>query len=361
MPEVSSTDPRKSPASAVELDIGELTFSEWHQYCCQQGWADGLPTLPPLKDDVLTFVASSGVHRKVIGPIPPSQTVASIVSVAANALMAGCVPAHLPVICAALDALLSEQFNLFGVLATTHPCTQLAIVNGPIRSQLRLNSGANCMGQGAMANAAIGRAIRLVLGNLGGAEPGVLDRATQGTPAKFSFCIAENEEQSPWLPWSVRRGFQEQQSVVSVLAAEGPHNINDHGSVTGDGLLTTIASVMATSGSNNFYLGGEHAIILGPEHAQTLSRDGWDPDSIARELHRRARVPVSEVSPGKRKELAALGIEPQHQGFTLAGGPESIQVLVAGGEGKHSVWIPTFGSSRLCGAAINGVSEDEGK
>ena len=157
--------------------------------------------------------------------------------------MAGCRPEYFPVVLAALRGVLKDEYNLHGTLATTHPCAPMVMVNGPLRQTLDINCSSNCFGQGWRANATIGRALELILLNVGGAKPGVMDRSTHGSPAKYAFCFGENEEESPWEPYHVRRGFAPEDSVVTVMAGEPPHNINDHASSSAEGILTTISQV----------------------------------------------------------------------------------------------------------------------
>jgi hypothetical protein len=242
-------------------------------------------------------------------------------------------------------AMLAPEYNLHGVLATTHPCGPLVIVNGPVRTSLGINCGTNCFGQGTRANAVIGRAVQLVTTHIGGARPGSMDRSTQGNPAKYTWCFGENEEESPFEPFSVRRGFAPGESAVTVAACEGPHNINDHGSTTGEGLLMTIAGTMAQTGSNNLYVKGPHFLVLGPEHAATLHRDGWTAESLRERLWEQARVPVSKVSEENHRQFADWGVEPEGDFYPVSTGPEMLHILVAGGAGKHSAWIPSFGAT----------------
>jgi hypothetical protein len=334
-----------SPSRTLEVaDMGPL---DWFEYAEARGWGDGLPTLPPTEAavDALLAAADEAVAGE-IGPIPPAGVMADMRSLAANAVMAGCTTTGFLIAVAALEAVLDERFNAVGVMATTHPCTPLVLVSGSASTAANVNPNDNCLGQGCRANATIGRALHLMLVNLGGSRPGTLDRATHGSPAKYSYCFAEQEESSPWEPLAVRRGSARGDPVVTVFAAEGPHNVNDHGSTSGDELIVTMAGVMATPGSNNLYLGGDHLVVWGPEHAATLARDGWDVPAVQKALHERAAVPESTVSAGKRAEFAALGLEPEAGFYRIAGGPDNIQIAVAGGRGKHSVWIPTFGSSR---------------
>ena len=241
--------------------------------------------------------------------------------------------------------MLAPEYNLHGALATTHPCAPLVIVNGPVRTELGINGGTNCFGQGTRANAVIGRAVQLVTTHIGGARPGSMDRSTQGNPAKYTWCFGENEEESPFEPLSVRRGFGRGESVVTVAACEGPHNINDHGSTTGEGLLLTIAGTMAQTGSNNLYVKGPHFLVLGPEHAATLHRDGWTAEALRERLWEQARIPVSKVSEENHRQFEDWGVKPDGDFFTVSTGPDMLQILVAGGAGKHSAWIPSFGAT----------------
>jgi hypothetical protein len=320
---------------------------DWFEYAEAEGWGDGLPTLPPTVElvDALVAGAADSVPPEA-GPIPPSGVMADRRSLAANAVMAGCTPAGFIIAVAALEAVLDERFNAVGVMATTHPCTPLILVSGSAATAAGVNSKENCLGQGCRANATVGRALHLMLVNLGGSRPGTLDRATHGSPAKYSYCFAEQEEGSPWEPLAVRRGYAPGEPVVTVFAAEGPHNVNDHGSTSGDELIVTMAGVMATPGSNNLYLGGDHLVVWGPEHAATLARDRWSVSMIQEALYERALVPELTVSAGKQVEFSAMGLEPRGGYYRVGTGPEAIQVAVAGGRGKHSVWIPTFGSTR---------------
>ena len=167
-------------------------------------------------------------------PVPPRQIVPTLQSLAANAVMAGCKPEYFPVVTAAMRGVLDPEYNLHGTLATTHSCAPMVMVSGPIRHELGINCGSNCFGQGWRPNATIGRALGLMLLNIAGAKPGEMDRSTQGNPAKYTFCFGENEEENPWTPYHVQRGFAPSDSVVTVMSGEGPHNLNDHGSTTGD-------------------------------------------------------------------------------------------------------------------------------
>jgi hypothetical protein len=334
------------------LELAGVTEDTWQEEAFARGWGDGLPLVAPTPARVEAALRVLEGIELELGPLPPSGLVPTRESFAANAVMAGCRPADLPVVLAALRAMLAPEYNLHGVLATTHPCASLLIVNGPVRTSLGINSGTNCFGQGTRANAVIGRAVQLLTMNIGGARPGSMDRSTQGSPAKYSWCFGENEEESPFEPYSVRRGFAPGESVVTVAATEGPHNINDHGSTTGEGLLMTIAGTMAQTGSNNLYVKGPHFLVLGPEHAATLHRDGWTADTLRERLWEQARVPVADVSEENRRQFEDWGVQPDGDCYTVSTGPEMLHILVAGGAGKHSAWIPSFGATAAVSRAV---------
>jgi hypothetical protein len=333
-------------ATETELiELAEMDPDQWNDHAIQQGWSDGLPLMMPTEKAVERLVALVRGDNAPLGPISPRQVVPTLQSLAANAVMAGCKPEYFPVVLAGLRAVLKPEYNLHGTLATTHPCAQMMLVNGPLRRQLDINCSSNCLGQGWRANAAIGRALQLILRNVGGAMPAVMDRATQGSPAKYSFCYGENEEESPWEPYHVRKGFAPGDSVVTAMAAEAPHNINDHSSNSGEGLVVTIAGTISQAGSNNVYLSGPSFIVLGPEHAQTLHRDGWTPASIQDALYERSKIHVSRISKENQQRWAEMDRPAVKDHYHPAGSPADFHIVVAGGPGKHSVFIPSFGNT----------------
>ena len=321
-------------------------------FMMERGWGDGLPLIPATPERVAAMVAGAGRPAgDLVAILPPRLGRATVERVAVNAVLAGALPEHFPLILAAVEAVAQPAFNLQAVQTTTHPCSPLIIVNGPIATRLGINGGGNALGQGHRANAVIGRALRLVLQNTGGARPGKEDRATQGHPGKYTYCVAENEAASPWEPLSVERGFPAEVSTVTVCASESPHNINDHGSATPEGILTTVAGTAATVGSNNIYLGGEPLVILGPEHAATVADGGWRKADFKRALWERAQVPLSRFDPSNLERFAVIhpaGFKdrPPETLAPFARAWTDIMVVVAGGAGKHSVLIPTFGATR---------------
>jgi len=209
------------------IEIGDFDVEAFNEFAAEQGWSDGMPLYIPTEEKVAKFVDTVRGDNRPFAPVPPRQVVPTLQSLAANAVMAGCKPEYFPVVTAALRGVLDPDYNLHGTLATTHSCAPMIMVSGPIRHQLGINCGTNCFGQGWRPNATIGRALGLVLLNIAGAKPGEMDRSTQGNPAKYTFCFGENEEDNPWQPYHVQRGFARTDNVVTVMSGEGPHNLND--------------------------------------------------------------------------------------------------------------------------------------
>lgn len=315
----------------------------------RRGWTDGLPVLPPTPRRVEAMLAGRD-PSEMAGRVEPRLGQATLGKVAANAVMAGCEPAHFPVVVAAVGAMVDESFNLKALQSTTHPCTVACLVGGGVARELEVNGAYNAFGQGSQSNAAIGRAIRLVLTNIGGASPGALDRSTMGSPAKYALCFAENDEASPWPSYHEELGLDPSDSHVTVFGVEGPHNVNDHFGRTGEEILLTIAGTLATPGANNFYLAGQPVVVIGPEHAEVIAADGFSKMDVKRFLSERAVVPRHVVSDAMVEELAVR--LPHHllgtrgdDGVRFVTDPDQLIVLVAGGAGRHSAVLPTFGGS----------------
>ncbi|MBI4505219.1 MAG: hypothetical protein HY691_06765 [Chloroflexi bacterium] len=316
-----------------------------------RGWTDGLPIVPPTEERVQEALDAAGADpEEVVGIVPPKRGEATMENVAINCVMAGCLPQYFPVVVSALRAMLEPQFNLFGIQATTHPVAPLVIVNGPLARDLDVNASYGCFGPGARANATIGRALRLIMTNVGGALPGKLDRATQGQPSKYAFCIAENEDESPWEPLHVERGYTAEDSTVTVIGVESPHNINDHVSQSAVGVLATCADTMAVMGSNPTYLGPSNCVlVLGPEHAATVARDRFRKADVKRFLYEHARKPLRQLRRG-----GMYGMQDWPSWWETASDdallpllrdPDDLLIVVAGGAGKHSAWLPSFGAN----------------
>lgn len=342
------------------LEVDPSDFEAANKALYRKNLTDGLPVVPPTRERVEEMVA--GTDRdpdEVVGVVPPRYGDATVEKIAINAVMAGCKPSYMPVLLAAVEAMTEERFNLYGINATTHPVAPLVVVNGPIVDELRINYGYNVFGQGWQANSTIGRAIRLALVNVGGGQPGQMDRATHGHPGKFSFCIAENEGKSPWDPLHVRRGFDAEESTVTVFGAEAPHEINDHVSERADGVLTVASDVIATIGNNNaYYTQGEVTVVFGPEHAATIARDGYSAEDVQRFVYDHARNRLSKLKTGGMYGIHdwadRFDVSDPDARIPLVESPDRVNVLVAGGAGKHSMAIHSFGETRSVTKSIDG-------
>ena len=245
-----------------------------------------------------------------------------------------------------------EPFNLYGIQATTHPVAPLVIVNGPGARELGLNGGHNAFGPGAHGNATLGRAIRLALVNIGGVIPGAGDMSTFGAASKYSYVVAENEAGSPWEPLHVERGFPADATTVTVIGAECPHNVNDHESTSAEGILTTIAGTMATTGNNDIFYDAQPLVVFGPEHAKTVADGGFSKADAKRFLAERATLPLGKFSKEnieRRFRMAQkerYGDAPLDTPIPIVQRPEDLIIAVIGGAGKHSAVVPTFGATR---------------
>jgi len=324
----------------VQLDLDALD-DEFEA----RGWTDGLPVVAPTRarvDAMLRYCDRRANFE--LGTMPPRHGIVTPEILAINAVMAGCRPEYFPVVLAAVEAMLTPAFNLFAVQATTHPCAPCVIVNGPIARELGINARYGAFGPGVRANATIGRAVRLILLNVGGATPGVLDRSTQGQPAKYAFCVAENEAESPWPPLHVERGFALDDSTVTVTGADGPHNLNDHVSDHADGILATLEGAMSDMGANNAYLYGQPTIAFGPEHAAILAAADLSKDDIRRHVFERVRLPRALWERGGMAGMFP-DLFPDADMLPIIKTAEDLLIVVVGGFGRHSCWLPTFGDT----------------
>jgi hypothetical protein len=314
---------------------------------------DGLPFVLPTAERVQAMIAGSGRRAgEVIAVVPPRWAEATVENIAINAVMAGCRPQYMPVLIAALQAAADPAFGLYSVQATTHPCAVLLLVSGPIVDELGLNFRHGAFGPGFRANASIGRAMRLVLINVGGGIPGEGDQSTHGSPAKFSYCVAENEAATPWEPFRVTRGFGKSDSTVTVFSGEGPHNVNDHVCTSAETTLTVVADTMTTIGHNNAgsVIRGDVLVAFGPEHAHTIASGGLSKADVQKLLFERARNKVGLLKLRAMYKAENwpdwVDQEDDEALCPIVGKPEDIHVVVTGGPGKHSAFVPTFGTSK---------------
>lgn len=316
----------------------------------EQGRTDGLPVVPPTAERVAAMLAACGVDpAEVVTVLPPCFAQATWRDIAVNAVMAGCRDAYLPVVGAALEAISAPEFNLIGVATTTGSASTLVIVNGPVAGALGMNAGSNALGPGNRANATIGRALRLCLQNIGGATPGEVDMATLGQPGKYTFCLAENEAESPWPPLHVERGHAAEDSVVTVVAPSGIVEIVDSASRSAADLARTIAQSMLIAGNiggAGLIGGGEPLLILPPELARLFAADGHDKARVKAAIWERAALPLAQLSPAVQAHLRERAVvEDRGDGGVLrvAERPDDVMIVVAGGVGVKAAYVPTWG------------------
>jgi peroxiredoxin len=330
--------------SSRRIEVGD--GEDEHEALFARGVTDGLPVVPPTEERVLRMLRGTPRDpQDVVALVPPNLAPATVEKIAINAVMAGCRPEVLPVVIAAVEAACTDEFNMHGVLATTYFAAPLVIVNGPIRKRIGLNSGINVFGQGNRANATIGRALNLVVRNVGGGRPGEVDRATLGQPGKYTYCIAENEEASPWPPLHVERGFAPEESTVTLFAAEAPRAIVDQTSRSARGLVTSLALGMDSVAHPRWHGYGDVVLVLPPEHVETIARDGWSKDDVRRRIQEVTTRPLSELL---ADDECREGIPPRLAGdrdpatilLPKFRGPEMIHIVVAGGPaGKFAAVI----------------------
>lgn len=346
------------PAPAIDLGpgkgrgAGRIAVSggqDLYEYA-RAAFGDPLPVIPPTVERVNRMLDAIELDStEVVARVPPCYGEATVEKIAANAVMAGCEPSLMRVLIPLLRAACDERFNLHGIQATTHFATPLIIVNGPVRGELGFVSAGNVFGNAARANSTLGRAFQLILSNLGGAKPGGIDMSTLGNPGKFSYCIAENQEDSPWEPLHVEHGFAPAQSAVTLFAAEGLRGVSEHTARSGRVLLKAICATLATVWSWRVCLMPEAFVILGPEHAATLARDGFSKQNTREFLFENTGVPLrayAEDDGGEGTQMRASYEETIIAGercYRKFRSPEAIRLVVAGGAaGKFSAVIGSW-------------------
>ena len=317
-----------------------------------QGVTDGLPVVPPAWRFVQAAIAATGRDGgELIAEVAPAYGRATVEKIAVNAVMAGCRPEYLPVVIAGVEAMCDEAFDLHGVSGTTDAVAPLFLINGPIRKTLDINGGVGAFGPGWRANATIGRALRLIWVNLGGAKPGVISMSTFAHPGRYTYCFGEYEEENPWEPLHVEYGFAPTESTVAALAAESPLVVSAHRSRTADEILHALARTMEVIGNPKATALGDTLVVLSPEHARTIARDGWSKSRIRQFLWERLRKPVRDLLPGRGDgeglpEQVVAALPDPETNETLVPkfrAPDNLKVVVAGGTaGRFSAAIPAW-------------------
>jgi len=314
--------------------------------CYERGWSDGMPVVPPTEERVLEML--DGTRRspsEVIGKIPPNFAECTVEKVAINAVMAGCRPEYMPVVLTAVETALTPVFGLHGVLATTNACTPVVMVNGPIARVIGMNSKGNVFGQGNRANAAIGRTLQLVVRNVGGGRPGEIDRSVFGSPAKYSFCFAEDEDDPRWESYAVSLGYPATASTVTIFPGDGISQIIDHISRRPEDLCRSYAGCIRAIYHTGHVIGVQAFLAIAGEHALVFYEAGWSKARVKQELDSLLQIPVREIAPG-RSGLSGLteaekanpdALIPKFKNGTF-------NIIRAGGyAGKYSAIIPSIG------------------
>jgi len=338
-----------SPLRARRIKIAPA--DDEFEFMFDLGLTDGLPVVPPTPERVLRMLrGTKRSAQDVIAVVPPNMAPATVEKVATNAVMAGCKPEYLPVVIAALEAVCTDAFNIHGVMATTWGATPCLVVNGPIRKRIGMNSGIQALGYGNRANATIGRALKLILRNLGGAKPGGIECAALASPAKYTMCFAENEEINPWEPLHVERGFARDESVVTAFAFEGPRGIADQISRTGRALCTSFGLALEACWHPKMYLHGDAMLVISPEHVETLRNDGWSKADIRARILAVSARPLRELL---RDAECGEGIPPARYG---PAGPttEQLEQLVPKFQSAANIHIVTAGGDAGKFSAIFG-------
>jgi len=312
----------------------------------ERGWTDGLPVVPPTEASVGAMLAAGGfTGGDVLGEIPDRHTSVTADKVAINAVLAGCLPAYMPVVAAAIKGICHPGYCYHGAAASTGGSAVTVIVNGPVTGQLGINSKDNLMGPGNRANATIGRAVRLVMMNAINTRPGKLDRSTLGTPGKYSLCFAENEADSPWEPLHVERGHDSSESTVTVFASEGIIQVYNQLSNTAEQLLLPFADAMSNLGSMNIAGQAQLVAIVAGEHCETLRKAAWSKVQVKEYLYEHAKRSVADV---KRAGRLAGPVKPgdETEWRRPVKSPEDIVVVAAGGRaGSFSALLMGWGSA----------------
>ncbi|MEP7273636.1 MAG: TlpA disulfide reductase family protein, partial [Acidobacteriota bacterium] len=331
-------------ADRIELPEG----SDAVDYCLQAGF-DPLPVVPPTSARVEEMLRAVNFHATdVIALVPPNYGQATVEKIAANAVMAGCQPTSMRVLIPLMRAACDERFNLHGVQATTHFAAPLVIVNGPIRGELGFACSSNVFSNVTRTNSTIGRALQLMLTNLGGALPGEIDMSTLGNPGKFSYCIAENEEESPWEPLHFDEGFDSGQSALTLFAAEPPRGVSEHNARSGRAVLKAICRTLATIWSYRMCTAFEALVVICPEHARTLERDGFAKADVRNFLFENTGIPQRAYDDDDGEGVQYIS---SYQSVTIDGeacflkfrAPGQIKLVVAGGTaGKFSAVIGSW-------------------
>ena len=349
MPEKLAVKYGGAQLKARRLDIAE--GEDEVEACYDRGWSDGLPLVPPTEIRVVRML--QGTRRspaEVVGEVPPDYVPCTIEKIAINAVMAGCKPEYLPVVIAAVEAALMDEFCMHGLLATTYFSGPMVLVNGPLSRAIGMNSRGNALGQGNRANATIGRALQLIIRNVGGGRPGGVDRAALGNPGKYTFCFAEDETGSCWESYAEERGFSPQVSTVSLFAADGVQGIVDQKSRTPESLSRSFAAGLKVVSHPKMVMAADAFLVVSPEHERVFRDAGWSKTRLKEELNSLLQMPGSEIIVGA--DGIAEGVPEKLKDAILPKFREGgLNIVRAGGSaGLFSAIIAGWGASGKIGS-----------
>jgi hypothetical protein len=347
---------------ALEKFSGTDKFEAWEEFnrvFLEKGWGDGFPLIPPTEEKVEEMLrGTKRIPDEVITALEPGMGMATVKIIAINAVMAGCQPGHMPVIIAALKAMSKPEYRLRTVAMSTGPHAPMLVVNGPIAKELRLNSGRGALGPGrdSWSNTVLGRAIRLLLMNVGHAYVGEMDLDTLGSPIKYSMCIAENEGDSPWEPYHVSQGYRREDSTVTVFGVESQFEIYDFKNYTPEGILTTYAHTVNSVGalSTRSWLNprrrADNAVLICPDHAVAMAKAGWEKEDVQAYLYAKAQLPAKAYKNTEIPERIKRGWRwivdaPDDMLLPIAGAPDWFHVIVVGGPAGKSSYTSGVGKA----------------
>ena len=315
------------------------------EFFFEKEWSDGLPVIPPTEARVGAMLAATRRDPdEVIGTVPPLLSAATVRAIGVHAVMAGCKPPYLPLLIAIMEAVLDERFNLTLLQATTSAGAPFILVNGPYARAIGLHGGTGCFGPGFRANATIGRALRLMMMNLGGGIPGITALSGFGGPWRYTFCVAENEAESPWPSYATGKGFEADQNVVTAIPLEGPVLVWDDVSEDPQRLAVAIADMMSAVGGGNIYRQADMAVVLSPQHAAVFAKAGLSRADVHALLVERAGRRLGEIKRGGIWRGAAgaarwpfkVALDDDETFIPAVGDPDDLHLIVSGGPGSPS-------------------------
>ncbi len=326
----------------------------------ERGWTDGLPVVPPTPARVLRMLeGTTRAADEVVASVGPDFADCTVEKAAVNAVMAGCKPEYFPVVLGAVEAACTDEFNMHGLLCTTWFAGPVIIVNGPIATEIGMNSGVNALGQGNRANATIGRALQLIVRNVGGGRPGEIDRATLGGPGKYTFCFAEDEAGSPWEPLSVERGFPEGTSTVTLFAGEGPNGMCDQKSREPESLARSLAWALDAVWHPKLAMLSDAVLVVSPEHGRVFREAGWSKAQLRARLLELLTKPLSEIRAGAQgcaegMNLGPFGVTDALGGAVGDGGADPAEIRIPKFVPDGLLIVHAGGSAGLFSAVIGG-------